>query len=560
MKTISVKKTSSQGIVISKAYLVKKPDLTPRIDPVAGTEIELELHRFDQAQQRAVQQLEILAVDSDIFEAHLMLAQDEMLKDAIYEKTRNGTNIEQALSETIEEFVIIFNNMDDEYMRERAADIKDIGMRFMKLLKGVEDNSIADIREEVIIIAEDLTPSDTAVMNFNYVKGFITESGGVTSHVSIIAKNKGIPALVGVKDIMQLVDNGDQIILDASEGSIILNPDEETLRIFEEKRKEHLKYQRHLEEISNLPCITSDGKTIELCVNVGNSEEINQAIEYHVDGIGLFRSEFLYMDNTHFPTEDEQFDAYKKAAQACKGEVIIRTLDIGGDKVLPYYRFEKEENPFLGWRGIRISLDMKEIFKVQLRAILRASHYGMIKIMFPMIISIEEFLQAKELLKECQLELKNEGIPFNEIIETGIMVETPACVMNVEDFAKVADFFSIGTNDLTQYMLGVDRGNTKIAELYNSFHPAVIRSINRVVKAGHKYNRKVGMCGEFASDPKAIQILLGMGLDEFSMSAKSIAMVKDILRRLDSKEAEKLAERVLVAETVNEIMELLLEK
>lgn len=560
MKTISVKKTLSKGIVINKAYVVKKPDLTPLIYTVAGQEIENEIQKFENVQAQAVQQIEKLAADSDIFEAHLLLAQDEMLKNAIFDKIQNGMNAEHALSEVIGEFVLVFENMDDEYMKERAADVKDIGMRFMKLLKNIEDNVFTDIHEEVIVVAEDLSPSDTAVMNFDYVKGFITELGGVTSHVSIIAKNKGIPALVGVKNIMQQVKGEEQVILDASEGIIIIEPDEATQKLYEAKREEFLQYQINLDKISHLPSVTPDGRMVELCANVGNLEEINQAVKCNVDGIGLFRSEFLYMGNTHFPTEEEQFDAYKKAAQTCKGEVIIRTLDIGGDKELPYYRFEKEENPFLGWRGIRICLDLEEVFRTQLRAILRASHYGKLKIMFPMVISVEEYIQAKEKLEQCKQELRSEKTPFDENIETGIMVETPACVMNIEDFAGLVDFFSIGTNDLTQYMLAVDRGNQKISELYNSFHPAVLRSINKVITAGHKYNKKVGMCGEFAGDPKAIRMLLGMGLDEFSMSAKSIAAAKDIIRRSDCRESQKLAEKVLAAATLKEIKDILSEE
>ena len=558
MKTISVNKTSSKGIVIGKAYVVKKRDLTPLTYQIKEHEIEKEIHRYEQALGQAIQQIEKLGINSDIFKAHLMMVQDEILKNAVTEKIHKHMNAEQALSEVIDELVAVFDNKDDEYMRERAADIKDVGHRILRLLKGVEDSQVADIKEEVIVVAEELTPSDMADLNFKYIKGLITELGGVTSHVSIIAKNNGLPALVGVAGIMQELKNDDWIIMDALAGKIIINPEEDVIKKYVKRKEEFMLIHEKLEESSHMPTITLDGKALELSANVGSIEEIKQAVLCNIDGIGLFRSESLYMGNTHFPTEEEQFEVYKKAAELCEGEVIIRTLDIGGDKELPYYKFNQENNPFLGWRGIRISLDLEDVFKAQLRAILRASYYGDLKIMFPMIISVEEFLRAKDILKQCKKELRKEKIRYNPKIETGIMVETPACVMNIEDFAKVADFFSIGTNDLTQYMLAVDRGNRKISNLYNSFHPAVLRSINKIIKVGHKYSKKVGMCGELASDPKAVRMLLGMGLDKFSMSALEIAEVKDIIKKSNFHEAKRLAEKVLEATTIKDVMDMIL--
>lgn len=557
MKTISVNKTSSKGIVIGKAYVVQKEDLAPSTYEITQGGINEEISKFDQARNKAIVQLEKLNSEFDIFAGHLMIAQDMMLRDSIINKINELKNIEVALSESIAEFVMIFESMEDEYMRERSADVKDVGNRLLRILKGLEHNQIADIKEEVILLAEYLTPSDTAVMDFQYVTGIITELGGVTSHVSIIARNIGLPALVGVNGILKQVKNNDVIIMDATEGTIILDPDETTIEHYHGKKAQYQEQQKRLETLKDLPAVTLDGTKVELYANVGNIEDVKQAVQYNAEGIGLFRSEFLYMENTHFPTEEEQFKAYKKAAELCNGEVIIRTLDIGGDKALSYYRFDHEENRFLGWRGIRISLDLEDVFKNQLRAILRASHFGNLKIMFPMIISIEEWIAANEVLQQCMQELRTEKVAFNENIEVGIMVETPAAVINIKEFAKRVDFFSIGTNDLTQYLLAVDRGNQKISKLYNSFHPAVLQSINNIIEAGHKHNIKVGMCGEFASDPKAVRLLLGMGLDEFSMSVREIASVKDIIRNTNYKEAVRLVKKVLAVDTISQVMDLL---
>lgn len=554
MKTVSVHRASSKGIVIGKAFVVKKMDVTPSTYKITHDDIEGEIDKFEQALVQAVVQVEKLAVNSEIFAGHLMLLKDAALKDSVIGKIMEQKNAEQALSETTGEYAGIFEGMEDEYMRERSADIKDIGNRILKIIKGIADKAFADIREKVIVIAEEISPSDTAVMDFNNIIGFITEAGGVTSHVSIMARNTGVPALVGVTDILKEIKNGDLIIMDAAAGTIIIKPDAATIEKYKILKKEFLQTQKKLEEISHLPGVTLDGRTVELCANVGSIEEVKAAITQGIDGIGLFRTEFLFMENSHFPTEQEQFEVYKAAAELCAGEVIIRTLDIGGDKELPYYTFAKEENPFLGWRAIRISLELKEVFIAQLRAILRASRYGKLKIMFPMIISTEELEQAKEVVEQCKQELRKENILFNENIEVGMMVETPAAVINIEDFAKIADFFSIGTNDLTQYLLAVDRGNQKILNLYNSFHPAVLRSIYKIIEAGHKHNIKVGMCGEFASESTAVRVLLGMGLDEFSMSAGEIAATKNIIRNSNYEEAVGAAERILSASSIKEVM------
>lgn len=558
MQTIRVEKTSSKGIVIEQAFVIKKVDLTPASYKVKKEDIDAEIKKYRNAMNQAAFEIEKLAVDNDIFAGHLMIAKDEMLHDSVIDKIKDNRNGEQALFDSIAEFVLIFESMDDEYMRERAADVKDVGNRALKILMGIEDNALADLTEKAVIIAEDLTPSDTAIMDFDYVAGFITQLGGTTSHISIIARNIGLPALVGVEDILNSVKNGDLIIMDAAAGNIIINPDEATITKYRKLMNEFEKHQKNLEELTLLPSITLDGKSVELFANAGKGEEIEQANIHQAQGIGLFRSEFLYMENTHFPTEDEQYKVYKKAAELCNGDVIIRTLDIGGDKELPYYIFDKEENPFLGWRGIRISLDLEDVFKTQLRAILRASHFGKLKIMFPMIISVEEFVKAKEILELCKDELRAEKLTFNENIEVGIMVETPAAVMIIEDLAQIVDFISIGTNDLTQYILAVDRGNQKISNLYDSFHPAVLRSIQKIIETGHRFNKKIGMCGEFASDPKAVKVLLGMHLDEFSMSPKEINSVKDIIRNTTFSDAVELAEKVVRASTTQEVLDIIL--
>ncbi len=354
-----------------------------------------------------------------------------------------------------------------------------------------------------------------------------------------------------------LLTNNDYIILDALGAKIIINPDEKTKQEYLKKAEEYKEMKAKLESMNGLPATTVDGRTVELFANIGNIPDAENAVAKGAEGVGLFRSEFLYMENTKFPTEEEQFTVYKAAVETLKKPVIIRTLDIGGDKELSYYKFDVEENPFLGWRAIRISLDLKDVFKTQLRALLRASAYGDIRIMYPMIISVEEFLAANEVLEECKQELRRDSVPFNNSIQTGVMIETPASVMCSDDLAKEVDFFSIGTNDLTQYLLAVDRGNQKIAKMYNSFHPAVLRAINKVIESGHKYGKIVGMCGEFASDEKALPVLLGMGLDEFSMTATEIASTRYNVRNLSYRECQKLASEVCIKGTISEVMELI---
>jgi phosphoenolpyruvate-protein phosphotransferase len=552
MKTITVERIASRGIAMGKAYVVKRPEIVLDTAAILPEQTDEEIARFDRAVELAKSQLKPLAESSKIFAAHLELATDFALRDGVMTKIRHEKrNVEAALSETVASFVQIFESMEDEYMRERAVDIKDVLRRILLALKGVCDTAISDIREQVIVVAADLTPSDTACMNLDYVLGFVTEEGGVTGHVSIMARSLNLPAIVGVEGIMSGVNDGDYLIMDAVEGSIIINPTDGAIREYQHKKQAYDKRWQELTKMSALPPETSDGKRVSLCANVGSVEDVKNALPYNIDGVGLFRTEFLYMDNTHFPSEEEQFAAYKAAAELLSGrELTIRTLDIGGDKKLKYYEFDYEENPFLGWRAIRISLSMEDVFKAQLRALLRASAFGRIRIMFPMIISIEELEEAKCVLENCKQELRGKGKAFDEHLEVGMMIETPASVILIDDFAARVDFFSIGTNDLTQYTLAVDRGNKKVADIYDPFHPAVLRSIKKTIDAGHAAGIKVGMCGEFAGDPKAQKLLLGMGLDEFSMSASAIPESRYAIRAMSYLDAQQLAERV-VTKTVS---------
>lgn len=527
MMELSVEKTASRGIAIAPVYLHQEVDLTPDTFSITEEQVEEELAQFETVKQEVLKELEGLSQENPIFAAHMAIADDFTLQESVTQKIREEKkNVQLAISEAVNEVAELFRQMEDEYMRERSADVLDIGKRFLIKCKNVVVQDLAEIKEPVIVVARDLFPSDTVKMNPEYVKGIITQEGGVTSHVSIMAKNYGIPALTGVSNVLASVTPGSVICMDAARGKIIIDPAEVVLQDYEKRRQEEEAELEKIKEYRSMEPVTPDGKRIYLCVNVGNTDEIKLALDKNIDGVGLFRTEFLYMEGSHFPTEEEQFKVYKEAAELCPQEVTIRTLDIGGDKKLPYYEFEPEENPFLGWRAIRISLDMPDMFCAQLRAILRASAFGHIRIMFPMMISVEELIKAKALVEKCKDELRVEKIPFDEEIELGMMMETPASVLLADEFAKEADFFSIGTNDLTQYILAVDRGNKKIASRYDSFHPAVLKAIKTIIDAGHKQNIKVGMCGELAGDVNAVPKLLELGLDEFSMSAGNVDYVR----------------------------------
>ncbi len=528
MEQIYVEKTASRGIAAAKVYKYQDPDLRPALTAITEEQEAGEIERFRSARAKMIGKMQEMADDSGILAAHIEVAKDGMLERGVEKRVREEKkNAELAVWETIREIGNIFAGMDDPYMKEREADVLDIGKRLMAELKGVSLPDLGALEGEVIVAAADLYPSDTVKLNPKVIKGIITERGGLTSHVSILAKSMDIPALVGVTDILSRLEDGVTVCMDAGKGVIVIDPDEEVLAGFQAQREAYLLERQRLEQLRCRPAVTREGKRIALCANVGSVEDIEQALEMNVDGIGLFRTEYLYMGSSHFPTEEEQFAVYAKAARLCPKELTIRTLDIGGDKKLDYFSFDREENPFLGWRAIRISLDMKEMFKEQLRAILRASALGHVRVMFPLIISLEELREARRMVELCQRELEQEGVAFDRNMPVGMMMETPASVLLAEEFAREADFFSIGTNDLTQYLLAVDRGNKRIADRFDYFHPAVLRAIRHIIHAGHQAGITVGMCGEMAGDPRAVPLLLELGLDEFSMSAGSIDYARE---------------------------------
>ncbi|HCB90418.1 MAG TPA: phosphoenolpyruvate--protein phosphotransferase [Ruminococcaceae bacterium] len=561
MKIIQVSKAASAGIAAGKAFFYKPVDLKASAGLVAPGQTGAELERYRRAEEKAKEKIGVLAKNSDIFQAHLDLVDDPALRDGVVRRiSEKRENAELALQETAAEIRERFEKLDDDFFRERAVDIRDVCRTLMLALKGMEENSLAGIREQVVLFADQLTPSDTAGMDLRFVTGFVTRTGGENSHVAIMARSMGLPALVGVGDKIDEVAAGDSVILDALEGRLIVRPDEATAALYAGRREQYRRHLKMLRQTNGLPAETTDGCRVRLYANAGNLEDVKKAAAEGAEGIGLLRSEFLYMQSAHLPTEDEQFAAYKSAAELCGGEVVIRTLDIGGDKSLPYLPFEKEENPFLGWRAIRISLERKDLFRTQLRAILRASAFGKVRVMYPMIISVDELEAANRVLRECEEELARQGTAFDADIKAGIMVETPAAVLCADELAQRADFFSIGTNDLTQYLLAVDRGNKKIAALYDSFHPAVVRSIRTVIEAGHRHGIPVGMCGEFAGNADAVPLLLGFGLDEFSMSAARIPEIRYLIRGSSRKEAQGLAQRACRCASAAEIRRLVEKK
>lgn len=547
----------SGGIAIGKAVLLKQPDLAAERREITAAEAEKEQAAFRRAAEQVREALRPLARTNAIFAAHLDMAEDATLLQGVEEKIAAGKNAEWALEEETEELSGMLESLEDAYLRERAADVRDVCRRMMAALKGVPETSLRNITEKAILFAEELHPSDTAQMDFRYIQGMVTERGGTTSHVAILARSLEIPALLGMEGILKRVREGEAVILDGKEGRLIFSPDAKTQAAYQEKQQAEKEVKRKLKEMNRLPAATTDGRQVALFANAGSLRDVELAKKHGAEGIGLFRSEFLYMESSRFPTEQEQFEIYRQAAERLKKPITIRTLDIGGDKNLPYYQFEKEENPFLGWRAIRFCLDMRDVFKTQLKAILRAAAFGDIRIMYPMIVSVEEFRKANSILEECKAELRERKLLFRESISTGIMVETPAAVFIAEELAKEADFFSIGTNDLTQYILAADRGNRKLTKLYSPFHPAVLRAVAKVIAAGHKEGKEVGMCGEFAADARAVPLLLGMGLDEFSMASNEIAAVRYQVRGLAAKQTAELARRALAAGTEKEVRGLL---
>ncbi|MCH4985102.1 phosphoenolpyruvate--protein phosphotransferase [Macrococcus sp. PK] len=556
---------ASDGVAIAKAYLMIEPDLSFSEEKVTDTAAEVE--KFKAAvNQSKVELMQIrnnaeVALGADkaaIFDAHLLVLEDPELINPIEENIKNNqANAAAALSEVATNFVTIFESMDNEYMRERAADIKDVSKRVLSHILGVTLPNPTLIDEPVVIIAEDLTPSDTAQLNKAFVQGFATNIGGRTSHSAIMSRSLEIPAVVGTKSITALVEQGDFVIVDGIEGEVILNPVEATITAYKQKQSQFIEEKELLKQLVNDKTVTSEGKHVELAANIGTPDDLTGVVNNGAEGIGLYRTEFLYMGRDTMPSEDEQYEAYAKVLKEMKGKrVVVRTLDIGGDKELPYLNLPKEMNPFLGYRAIRLCLAQPEIFRPQLRALLRASVHGNLSIMFPMIATINEFREAKAILEDEKANLTKENIKFSDNIELGIMVEIPSTAAMADIFAKEVDFFSIGTNDLIQYTMAADRMSERVSYLYQPYNPAILRLVKQVIDASHKEGKWTGMCGEMAGDTTAIPLLLGLGLDEFSMSATSILRARRQIKNLSQVEMAKIAEQALNCSTQEEVISL----
>lgn len=555
--------SASAGIGIGKAVIVEEKELKVKKETVA--DVEAEKARFRAASAQAAAETDALAKDlatrvgekeAEILNGHLLLLSDPMLTGEI-ENIISGENVnsEYAIESVCNTYANMFASMGDELMQQRATDMRDIKTRMQKILMGVKSVDISSLPEGSVIVARDLTPSMTAGIDPERVVGIVTELGGKTSHSAILARALEIPAVVALEGFLSSVADGQDIVLDGSKGIVIVNPDEAEKAEYAKKREAFLKEKKELEQYIGKPTVTKDGITVELVANIGKPEDVDKVLHYDGEGVGLFRTEFLFMDRTSMPTEEEQFEAYKKVAAALNGKpVIIRTLDIGGDKEIPYMGLEKDENPFLGYRAIRFCLDRKDdIYKPQLRALLRASAFGNIRIMVPMVTCIEEFREAKSLVEEIKKELDEKGIAYKKDIQVGIMVETAAASLMADVFAKEVDFFSIGTNDLTQYTMSVDRGNDKVSYLYSTLNPAVLRSIRHVIECGRKEGIMVGMCGEAASDPMIIPLLLAFGLNEFSMSASAILNARKLITGYSVAELQAVAEKAMTYATVKEV-------
>ena len=558
---------TSSGIAIGKVYKLEQPKI---VLSEAKADVETNLKKFDDALNKTISDIEAIKERASkrlaeeepaIFDAHLMMAQDPEFKDQIIAMIKEGTNADQAAKSVSDSLVSMFESMDDPYFKERAADIKDVSFRLLCNLLGLTIPDLSSIDEEVIIVAEEMTPSDTAQLDKKYALGFVTEIGGKTSHAAIMAVALGLPAVVGCTGIMTSCKNGDMLILDAKEGAVIVNPSEAELKEYQQKRAEFLEEKQALQVLLDKPSITTDGHQVELVANIGSPKDMDNVISNGAEGVGLYRTEFLYMESTDdFPSEEDQFEAYKVVLERAQGKrVVVRTLDIGGDKKLPYFEFDPEMNPFLGYRAIRLCLDRKDIFKVQVRALLRASVYGKLAIMFPMIATIDEFKNAKQFVLDTKEELLKEGVKVSDEIEIGMMVEIPASAVLADEFAKYADFFSIGTNDLIQYSMAADRMSEKVAYLYQPLNPAILRLVKMTIDGAHSQGKWCGMCGEMGGDPMAAPVLLGLGLDEFSMSASRILPTRKIITSLNKKEMEDLANKAIKCHTESEVSALVKE-
>ena len=559
---------ASEGISIGKVLLYFEEKIDMESYRTSTVPVEAENLKLEEGMKKT--KLQLLAIrervkeklgedKASIFDAHIELLEDEDLLSEIKEriKTESMTAV-YAVNEGIEEYFELLSKLDDEYMRERATDLQDIGSRWVKNILGIKIRDLSNLEPNTVVVTHDLTPSDTAQLDLEHCAGFVTEIGGKTAHSAIMARSLEIPAIVGVGNVMTTIKEGEEIIIDGEKGELFISPTPEIIAEYKEMREQFLAEKEALKNLKNLPATTIDGRTVKIQGNIGKPEDVDAVIEAGAEGIGLYRTEFLFMDTDHMPTEAEQYVAYKTVVEKMKGKpVTIRTMDIGGDKVLPYLDLPTEMNPFLGYRAIRISLAHKDMFKTQLRAILRASAYGKVKIMYPMVCSINEIRKSNQILEECKKELDEICKLYDKNIEFGIMVETPSTAMIAYKFAKEVDFFSIGTNDLTQYFLAVDRGNEKVSSLYTAYNPAVLEAIQKVIDAGHDKGITVSMCGEFAGDKKATEILLVMVLDSFSMSASSILGVKKKIIDASYASAQKYRDLILSKDTPEEVLECL---
>ncbi|MRZ81187.1 phosphoenolpyruvate--protein phosphotransferase [Paeniclostridium sordellii] len=554
---------ASPGIALGNALVIEHSELNIEKRNIENIEAEIEklqsaveTSRIELEKVKERAKVELGEHEAEIFEAHLLVLADPELIDQTISKIKDEkVNADFALNEVKDMFVSIFESMDNEYMRERAADIKDVTNRVLRHILGVKVVDLSALDEEVILIAHDLTPSDTATMNKKMVLGFLTNIGGRTSHTAIMARTLEIAAIVGLNDATDQIKDGDFIVFNGETGEVIINPDEETINQYRKLKAKHDEEKEALKQLIGKASSTLDERHVELAGNIGSPNDLDGLLKNDAEGVGLYRTEFLYMDKEDdFPTEQEQYEAYKAVLEGMNGKpIVIRTLDIGGDKELKYFKMDEEMNPFLGYRAIRLCLDRVDIFKTQLRALYRASVHGKLRIMFPMISSLEELLKAKEVIREVLSELESEGIKYSHEVEVGMMIEIPSAAVISDILAKHVDFFSIGTNDLIQYTCAVDRMNQKISYLYNQFNPAVLRLIKMVIDNAHKEGKWVGMCGESAGDKRMIPILLGMGLDEFSMSPISILPARKFITSVNYSDMKKFADEVLTMGTAEEI-------
>lgn len=554
---------ASSGVAIAKVYKLEQPkveivkkDGDPAVETAKFNDA-LEKTKSDIERIKEIASKRLSDEELAVFDAHLMMASDPELASQIIAMIENDkVNAEYATDVVATQMITIFESMDNDYMRERAADVKDVTFRLKCNLLGLMIPDLGLINEDSVVVAYDLTPSDTAQLN-TFAKGFATAIGGRTSHSAIMARSLEIPAVVGCSGILEAANHGDQIILDALEGNVILNPDEATIKEYEAKAKAVAEEKEALKVLKTAKSISTDGHQVELAGNIGGVKDVEGVLNFGGEGVGLFRTEFLYMNSDHFPTEDEQFEAYKEVLTAMGGrKVVVRTLDIGGDKKLSYFEFPEEMNPFLGYRAIRLCLDRTDIFRTQLRALIRASVYGHLCIMFPMIATVKEFRDAKAIFNEEKEKLIAEGVKVSDTIEVGMMVEIPAAAVNADNFAKEADFFSIGTNDLIQYTMAADRMSEHVSYLYQPYNPSILRLVKATIEGAHKEGKWAGMCGEMAGEPYAVPLLLGLGLDEFSMSATSILKARKMVTSLSKADCEKLAAEAVQLATAEEVLEL----